>query len=199
MTERSKRTKITPPIELADSRDYHTFPKDDFKRGMIFRAPLHEEDYNAAAYSTPSHLSVAASDMSTAAGSAKTHKHITPWGTIYSDVRYMVVVVKGADTYIALPFFTHAGNGIAHKEEKDEYVSVQDHREPSKCVLQGEVDMVRTLELKHHVKILHEFTTVHLGTSVSRKYRLPIKHQGRLTDKDTDRLVSLFKAWITEH
>ena len=201
-TERLQRAKVPPAMEIADNRDYHTFPKCEFKKGMIFRAPLHEEDYmgaTGAAYSAPSQTSVAASDMSTASGFAKNHKHMTDFGPVYSENRFMVVMVLGADTYIALPFYTHAGNGTAYKHGKDEYVSVQDHRDPDKCVQQGPVNMVRTLVLKEHVKILHEFTTAHLGNSVSRKYRLPIAHQGRLTDEDTDRLVSLFKKWIREH
>lgn len=201
-TERTQRTKIPHAMEFTDSRDSHTFPKHEFKKGMIFRAPLHEEDYmgvTGAAYSTNSQFSVAASEMSTTSGFTKSHQHMTDFGPVYSENRFMVVVVLGADTYIALPFYTHAGNGIAYKQGKDEYVSVQDHREPDKCVQQGPVDMVRTLVMKEHVKVLHEFTTAHLGNSVSRKYRLPIAHQGRLTDEDTDRLVSLFKKWVMEH
>ena len=201
-TERTQRAKVPPAMELADSRDCHEFPKYEFKRGMIFRASLHEEDYmgvTAAACSAPSQLSVAASDMSTTSGFARIHQHMTDFGPVYSENRFMVVVVLGADTYIALPFYTHAGNGTAYKQGKDEYVSIQDHRKPEKCVQQGTVDMVRTLVLKEHIKTLHEFTTAHLGNPISRKYRLPIAHQGRLTDEDTERLVSLFKKWVMEH
>ncbi|KAF6228096.1 hypothetical protein HO133_007824 [Letharia lupina] len=201
-TERTQRAKVPPAMKIADNRDYHTFPKYEFKIGMIFRAPIHEEDYmgaTAAACSAPSQLSIAASDMSTASGFAKNHQQMTDFGAVYSENRFMVVVVLGTDTYIALPFYTHAGTGTAYKQAKDEYVSVQDHREPEKCIRQGRVDVVRTLVLKEHVKTLHEFTTAHLGNPVSRKYRLPIAHQGRLTDEDTESLVSLFKTWIMEH
>ena len=200
-TERIQRTKVTPRMDLADNREY-AFPKHEFKRGMIFRAPLHEEDYTggtAVVNPALSRLSVANSHLSTTSGVAKNHQHITDFGPVYSENRFMVVVVLGADTYIALPFYTHAGNGTAYKEAKDEYVSVQDHREPDKCVQQGSIDVVRTLILKDHVKILHEFTTAYLGKPISRKYNLPIVHQGRLTDDDTERLVSLFKKWVREH
>ena len=200
--QRTQRAKVPPIIEIADSRDYHEFPKYEFKRGMIFRAPLHEEDYmgvNAAVCLAPSQVSVAASAMSTTSGFTKNHQHMTDYGPVYSENRFMVVVVLGTDTYIALPFYTYAGNGTAYKKGKDEYVSIQDHREPEKCVQQGSVSMVRTLVLKDHVKTLHEFTTAHLGKPVSRKYSLRIAHQGWLTDEDTDRLVSLFKAWVKEH
>ncbi|CAD6585629.1 MAG: hypothetical protein ASARMPREDX12_002076 [Alectoria sarmentosa] len=210
-TERQQRQRAhgragmpnPPTMSLADDRQPYTFPKHEFKRGMIFRAPLHEEDYmgaSHAAYSAVSEISVvAASNMSTASGLAKNHQIMTDFGPVYSEYRFMIVVVLGPDTYTALPFYTHSGNGTAYKQGKDDYVSVQDYRCPEKCVRQSKHDPVCTEILKEKVKTLHEFTTAHLGNAVSRKYRLPIAHQGRLTDKDTDRLVSLFKNWVVEH
>lgn len=200
----SRAAKPNPPImSLADNRQAYTFPKEEFKKGMIFRAPLHEEDYmgaSHAAYSAPSQISVvAASNLSTASGLAKNHQMMADFGPLYSEYRFMVVVVLGPDTYTALPFYTHSGNGTAYKQGKDDYVSVQDYRCPEKCVQQSKHDPVCTGILKEKVKTLHEYTTAHLGTAVSRKYRLPIAHQGRLTDKGTNRLVSLFKAWVIEH
>ena len=200
----SRAAKVnTPTMLLADSRQTYTFPKEEFKKGMIFRAPLHEEDYNGAshvAYSAASELSfVAASGMSTASGLAKRHQMMSDFGPIYSENRFMVVVVLGPTTYTAIPFYTHSGNGTAHKQGKDDYVSVQDHRCPEKCVRQSKHDPICTEVLKDKVKTLHEYTTAHLGNAVSRKYSLPIAHQGRLFDNDTDRLVSLYKAWVMNH
>lgn len=210
-TERQQRqkankwaTKTNPPtMSSADSGQPYAFPKHEFRKGMIFRAALHEEDYMAArqaAYSTPSQMSVvAASNMSTASGLAKNHQAMTDFGPVYSENRLMVVVVLGPDTYTALPFYTHSGNGTAYKHGKDDYVSVQDHRYPEHCVRQSKHEPVRTEILKEKVKVLHGFTTAHLGNAVSRKYILPVTHQGRHIDKDTDRLVSLFQKWVTEH
>lgn len=200
----SRAAKPNPPtMLLADNRQANTFPRNEFRKGMIFRAPLHEEDYTGAShavYSTASELSfVAASGMSTASGSAKKHQMMTDFGPVYSENRFMVVVVLGPTTYTALPFYTHSGNGTAHKQGKDDYVSIQDHRCRERCVRQSKHDPVCTEMLKDKVKALHEYTTAHLGTAVSRKYSLPIAHQGRLFDDDTDRLVSLYKAWVLEH
>lgn len=203
-TANSRAAKLNSPImSHADHRQSYSFPKHEFERGMIFRAALHEEDYkgaNHAAYSAPSEISVmAASNMSTASGLAKNHQIMTDFGPVYSEYRFMVVVVLGPDTYTALPLYTHSGNGTAYKQGKDDYVSVQDHRCPKKCVQQSKHDPISTEILKDTVKNLHEFTTAHLGNAVSRKYTLPIAHQGRLTIDDTDRLVSLFKTWVAEH
>ncbi|KAL9065931.1 MAG: hypothetical protein Q9161_007915 [Pseudevernia consocians] len=210
-TERQQRQKINcragrpnaPTMSLADDRQAYTFPKDEFKKGMIFRAALHEEDYMGAghtAYSAQPEISVvAASGMSTTSGLAKNHQIMTDFGPVYSEYRFMVVVVLGPDTYTALPFYTHSGNGTAYKQGKDDYVSVQDHRYPGKCVQQSKHHPVCTETLKEKVRNLHELTTAHLGNAVSRKYILPVAHQGRLCDKDTDRLVALFKTWVTEH
>lgn len=201
----NNRTAKPNPVSMlsADNSTPYTFPKHEFKKGMIFRAALHEEDYMGArhtAYSAPSQISVvAASNLSTASGLAKNHQIMTDFGPVYSENRYMVVVVLGPDTYTALPFYTHSGNGTAYKQGKDDYVSVQDHRYPENCVRQSKHEPVRTHILKEKVKTLHGFTTAHLGNAVSRKYRLPVAHQGRLTDKDTDRLVSLFQKWVIEH
>ncbi len=209
--ERQQRQKANnrvarpnPPTKLlADVRQAYTFPKDEFKRGMIFRAALHEEDYmgaSHAAYPATSGMSVpAASEMSTTSGLAKNHQIMTDFGPVYSENRFMVVVLLGPDTYTALPFYTHSGNGTAYKQGKDDYVSVQDHRFPYKCVQQSKHSPVRTQILKDKVRTLHQFTTAHLGNAVPRKYTLPVAHQGRLCDKDTDRLVSLFKTWVKEH
>ena len=200
----TRNAKLNPPSMLsADNITPYTFPKHEFKKGMIFRAALHEEDYMGAShapYSAPSQISiVAASNMSTASGLAKNHQIMTDFGPVYSENRFMVVVVLGSDTYTALPFYTHSGNGTAYKQGKDDYISVQDHRYPEKCVRQSKHEPVRTQILKEKVKTLHELTTAHLGNAVSRKYILPVAHQGRLTDKDTDRLVSLFQKWVIEH
>lgn len=195
-TERQQRTRAysratkpkQPLMSHADSFQSYTFHKDEFKRGMIFRAALHEEDYY-----------VAPSNKSTARRFANNHQIMTDFGPVYSENRLMVVVVLGPDTYKALPFYTHSGNGTVYKQGKDDYVSVQDHRYPAKCIQQSIHKPVCTEIMKNKVKPLHELTTVHLGNSVSRKYRLPVQHQGQLCDYDTDRLVSLYKRWIMEH
>ncbi|KAM0803635.1 hypothetical protein BDR22DRAFT_970450 [Usnea florida] len=192
-----------PTMSLADHRQVYTFPQNEFERGMIFRAALHEEDYTASgrtAFPPPSDMSfLAASNMSTASALPKNHQIMTDFGPVYSENRYMVVVVLGPDTYTALPFFTHSGNGTAHKNGKTDYVSIQDHRDLGKCIPQSEHKPVCTQELKDNTKTLHEFTTANLGIAVSRKYRLPIAYHGKLNDKDTDRLVELFKTWIMKH
>lgn len=210
-TERQQRQKannsaamLNPLImSSTDSGQPYAYPKHEFKKGMIFRAALHEEDYMGArhaAYATPSRTSIAAaSNMSTASGLARNHHMMTDFGPVYSENRLMVVVVLGPDTYTALPFYTNSGNGTAYKHGKDDYVSVQDHRYPETCVRQSKHEPVCTEILKDKVKTLHEYTTAHLGNAVSRKYILPVTHQGRLADKDTDRLVSLFQKWVMEH
>ena len=192
-----------PTMSLADHRQVYTFPQKEFEKGMIFRAALHEEDYTVtgrAAHPLQSQVfCLAASNMSTASALPKNHQMMSDFGPVYSENRYMVVVVLGPDTYTALPFFTHSGNGTAYKNGKSDYVSIKDHRDPGKCIAQSKHRPVRTEEMNDMTKTLHECTTANLGIAVSRKYRLPISYQGKLVDKDTDRLVELFKTWVMKH
>ena len=193
----------TPTMSLADPRQVYTFPQNEFEKGMIFRAALHEEDYTASgrtAYPPPTEMSfLPASNVSTASAVPKNHQSMTDFGPVYSENRYMVVVVLGPDTYTALPFFTHSGHGTAYKSGKTDYVSIQDHRDLGKCIPQSDHEPVCTKEMKDNRKTLHELTTANLGVAVSRKYRLPISYQGKLNDTDTNRLVSLFRQWVIEH
>ena len=192
-----------PTMSLADHRQVYTFPQKEFEKGMIFRAALHEEDYTVTgrtAHPLQSQITcLAASNMSTASGVPKNHQIMTDFGPVYSENRYMVVVVLGPDTYTALPFFTHSGNGTAYKTGKSDYVSIKDHRDPGKCIAQSDHRPVRTEDMKDMTKTLHECTTANLGIAVSRKYRLPISYQGKLAAKDTDRLVELFQTWVMKH
>ena len=207
--ERKQRQKVNnwgpkpdpPTMSLADHRKPYNFGQKEFEKGMIFRAALHEEDYTAgrAAHPRPLEMSIlAASNMSTASAPPKNHQFMTDFGPVYSENRYMVVVVLGPYTYTALPFFTHSGNGTAYKDGKSDYVSIKDHRSTGKCIPQSEHEPVCTEDLKDK-KTLHEFTTANLGIAVSRRYTLPIAYQGKLVDEDTNRLVSLFRSWVIKH
>ena len=71
---------------------------------------------------------------------AKNHQILTDFGPVYSENRLMVVVVLGPDTYTTLPFYTNSGNGTALKHGKDDYVSVQDHRDRRSSVVVPEMD-----------------------------------------------------------
>ncbi|KAL8675125.1 MAG: hypothetical protein Q9168_000496 [Polycauliona sp. 1 TL-2023] len=90
--------------------------KDQFRPGMIILAYLHEQDFEAT--SSKSNITV------------NQNKHRTPsnFGTIFTKHRRMIIIAKYEDHYIAIPIFTHNGNGLDRKNKPDEYVSVKDHR-----------------------------------------------------------------------
>lgn len=70
--------------------------------------------------------------MSTAPTNAG-NRHIGQgeWGPIYSENRFLIVVHnRPGDHYYAVHVYSHKGNGVAKKYNKDEYVSVADGRYP---------------------------------------------------------------------
>lgn len=181
------------------------FPKEEFTVGTIIKAPVHEEDFNW----TPRPPSVEASEsineqgryshsgMSTPRISQKKERHITfsNWNDpIYTEVRFMIVVALFYDHYLAIPLYTHGGNGLAHKDNKWEYASIQDHRNPRSMHEAG--IMLHTEYLKPDCKHLLPQSVAHIAYPVSRKYNLPVAPQGRLREDSKDSLETVFSQYM---
>jgi len=175
-------------MEGSDSTRHYEFAKEDFELGSIIRAPMHEEDINR----TP--RSYATSGMSEyQASHIRSHISHTPHGAVYSESRFLIVVEKFASRYTAIPLFTYQGTGLRYKEDRSEYVSIQDHRYPGTS--KGEAPhSVLTEYLADSVKAMRPTSVAHLGAPVSRPYKLHVKYQGRLTDRDTKLLVKLYRG-----
>ncbi|KAL8848011.1 MAG: hypothetical protein Q9221_006973 [Calogaya cf. arnoldii] len=93
----------------------HKLAKADFKPGMIIRALLHEQDFEAS--SSRSNITV-----------ADKYRSETRYGPIYTKSRKMIVLGLFEDHYTAIPVFTHNGNGLDRKTKPEEYISIHDHR-----------------------------------------------------------------------
>ena len=177
------------------------FPKEEFVLGTIIKAPIHEEDYNWTARPQSVEASEASkergrysqSGISTQWNTHSKGRHITfsNWNDpIYTEVRFMIVVALFYDHYLAIPLYTHGGNGLARKENKWEYASIEDYREPRS--LQEGGFLLHTEFLKPDCKHLLPKSVAHIAYPVSRKYILPVAPQGHLRQ---DSIVDLVKAF----
>lgn len=181
------------------------FPKEEFQVGTIIKAPIHEEDFNW----TPCPPSMEVSEsigeqgryfhsgMSNPRITDKKGRHITfsNWNDpIYTEVRHMIVVALFYDHYLAIPLYTHGGNGLAHKNNKWEYASIQDHREPRSLREAGL--LLHTEYLKPDCKHYLPKSVAHVAYPVSRKYTLPVAPQGRLREDSVKDLVKLFSRYM---
>ena len=213
-----KKSRSRAEFEILEIREYPLprmqdisaticcrFPKEEFEVGTIIKAPIHEEDFNW----TPCPPSVEASNtgyerggysnsgMSTPRTVNKKARHITfsNWNDpIYTEVRFMIVVALFYDHYLAIPLYTHGGNGLAHKNNKWEYASIQDHREPRS--LQEAGTLLHTEYLKPDCKHLLPQSVAHVAYPVSRKYSLPVAPQGHLAAESTVCLVKIFGQYM---
>lgn len=181
------------------------FPKEEFLVGTIIKAPVHEEDFNWTAR-PPSEEGLETADergryshsgMSTPRTTHKKGRHITfsNWNDpIYTEVRFMIVIALFYDHYLAIPLYTHGGNGLAHKNNKWEYASIEDYREQNSVQEAG--FLLHTEYLKPDCKHLLPLSVAHIAYPVSRKYTLPVAPQGRLREDSKVGLVSLFGQYM---
>lgn len=95
---------------MGNGRKAEVLPRREFKKGVIIRAPLHEQDYQGASRQS----NVTAADAH--------NKTESRFGTIYTKYRKMIVVECYQDHYIAVPLFTHGGRGLQYKRKPEEYI-----------------------------------------------------------------------------
>lgn len=211
-----KQSRSRANFEILEIRDYPRmkdisatvccrFPKKEFVVGSIIKAPIHEEDFNWTARPPSLEASEALDDqgryshsgMSTQWTTQKKGRHITfsNWNDpIYTEIRYMIVVALFHGHYLAIPIYTHGGNGLARKDNKWEYASIEDYREP-RCHQEGEF-LLHTEFLKPDCKHLLPNSFAHIAYPVSRKYTLPIAPQGYLREDSKNDLVQAFSQFM---
>ena len=182
-----------PRMADAGPLDYRNFNKKEFALGTIIRAVVHEEDFTNTPKPAPPSTTIA---ITNAAGK----EHIThgDFGAVYSENRYLIVVNNRPENhYLAVPVYSHKGNGLASKKfrNRDEYVSVADHRHLDNCQQQSTHPPLVTGFLKDGVEELLPVSVAYTSYPVSRKYGLPVAHQGRLNEESTRRLVSMYLRW----
>lgn len=185
-------TRSCDQPRMADTEpvDYRSFRKQEFTLGTIIRATIHEQDF----MDTPKSKLFATSAGITNVG--KEHVTHGAFGAVYSENRFLIVVNnRPEDHYLAIPVYSHKGNGLAKKIHRDEYVSVADHRYLANCQQQSAHTPLVTEFLKDGVEELFPKSVAYASYPVSRKYGLPVAHQGKLDDESTKRLVSMYIKW----
>ncbi|KAI4130766.1 MAG: hypothetical protein LQ341_006426 [Variospora aurantia] len=168
--------------------------KDEYKPGMIIRAPLHEQDGRGDARALGSSSSVG----SNASEATLAEKYTTPsrFGPIFTKYRKMIVVACHQDNYVAIPLYTHNGNGLVYKTRPDEFVSVKDHRDKD----EGWQPLSRwkplvTEYVREGIDIFERKTTAHLAYPVSRNYRLPVVKEGFLKGSSAKAMRDLYERF----
>lgn len=177
-------------MNTTGQNEYHEYSKEEFAPGTIIRAPLHEEDFRR----TPRPW-IQSGMSNTCSTTSKGYTHSSHFGAIYSENRPMIVVATYSQHYLAIPLFTYNGNGLARKEDPGEYASIEDHRAPSS--LRQAPYLLSTGQLKSGVPFFSPNCNAHLAYPVSRLYKLPVRHLGRLGAEDTKLLVTLFNRMMT--
>ncbi|KAI4158045.1 MAG: hypothetical protein LQ342_007808 [Letrouitia transgressa] len=158
--------------------------KANFKIGMIIRAPLHEQDFKGGRAT-----SVAGSEATV----AEKYTTESKFGTIFTKYRKMIVVAMHQDNYVAIPLYTHNGQGLHNKARPDEFVSVKDHRNKDpKWSKLSDWDPLVTEHINPGIDPFDPKSTAHLAYPVSRKYTLPVVHEGQLRATSLALLTQLF-------
>ena len=182
--------------QMADTGplDYYPFYKQDFALGTIIRAVVHEEEFKNRTKPTPFTHSTGITNTG--------REHVThgDFGPIYSENRFLIVVNdRPRNHYLAIPVYSHQGNGLARITHREEYVSVADHRHLKNCQQQSAHAPLVTEFLKDDVEELLPTSVAYASYPVSRKYGLPVQHQGRLDEESTKRLVAMYQKWASPY
>ncbi|KAI4233214.1 MAG: hypothetical protein L6R40_007137 [Gallowayella cf. fulva] len=170
-------------------------PTEDYKLGMIIRAPLHEQDSaNARRPGGGGGCSSVATNSSEAT-LAEHYKTESKFGTIFTKYRKMIVVALHQDHYVSIPLYTHNGRGLVNKRQPDEFVSVKDHRLGEDFVPLSRWEPLITESIREGIDVFDRKSTAHLAYPVSRRYQLPVVYEGRLRKSSYGILVSLYNMY----
>ena len=184
-------TQAESPLIQVEKNPRSRLSKDDFKLGMMIEAPLMEEDfmYGASLTSTPNN--------------SQSEFSITPshYGYIHTKLRKFVVVALFAQHYLAIPMYTHNGDGLGKKRNPNEFVSVMDPRHQSRNRSNADLQPLSdhaslVADMRSDTQILYPKTTLHLAYAMGRNYQLRVNHLGELQGESTKRLLGLFREYM---
>lgn len=163
-----------PDLFYAEQNKGRVLAKEVFKPGMIIRAALHDPL------------------LAGTADSNDKRRTSSLYGPVFSKIRKLIVVALYEDHYVALPVYTHHGNGLQAKAKPDEYISVSDHRSQEPVTQLSKHLPLVTETMNSGVDLLHPKATIHLTYPVSRKYDLRITPEGNLNLKSVRKLITLY-------
>lgn len=114
---------------------------------------------------------------------------------LYVKNRFFIVVAQHQSSYTSVPLYTHKGNGLDRKDNKDEYVSIRDHRNTNPYFEpQGQYPALVISEFNARME-LHEKSTAWVTYAISRMYVLPVVIEGFLDERSTMRLIQLYNKY----
>ncbi|KAI4203414.1 MAG: hypothetical protein LQ350_001935 [Teloschistes chrysophthalmus] len=158
------------------------FKKNFFRPGMIVRGILHEQDHIAT--SRGSNITI----------SERNHTD-SRYGPICTKFRKMIILTLHHDNYTAIPLFTHNGQGLAFKPNPEEFVSSRDHRAREQSPPQSKHEPLDTEIMDKGIDLIDVKSTAHFTYSLSRRYELPVVHEGELKKNSLNRLIDLFHMY----
>lgn len=158
-------------------------PKESYRPGMLIRAAIHEPDLNHGGAST-SNITV-----------ADRYRSETKFGPIHTKVRKAIVIALYQDHYLAVPLYTHNGNGLLKKQSPEEFVSVRDHRNVGAFQKLSKHAPLMTEHLNAGINPYHEKSTAHITYPIARKYDLSVVHEGHLQADSIKNLLDLFNEY----
>ncbi|KAL8736736.1 MAG: hypothetical protein Q9166_000102 [cf. Caloplaca sp. 2 TL-2023] len=168
----SKQTHLATKDPNGGTKYYKGF----YKSGMIIRGILHEQNFVAASSRT---------EFTDKSYWDSQH------GSICTKYRKMIVLATYADHYTAIPLYTHNGKGLIGKKDPDEFVSIVDHREKNPGPRLSSHPPLKTKQMNESAQLLHLKSTAHITYPLSRKYDLPIVHEGCLQEGSLAHLIKL--------
>ncbi|KAJ5047663.1 uncharacterized protein L3040_003483 [Drepanopeziza brunnea f. sp. 'multigermtubi'] len=171
-----------PPIKVSIHGDVHK--RQDFKIGHIISFATHEPLFK---------------DTSRRGVEDTTRVTTTPYGKIYTKVRKHVVVARWENHIIALPIFTHQGQGLKFKTNKGEFIGIRDYEHyPSeqtdasqKNVYAKPLGMSRK---RNDVRVITDDAYIQITRPTFFFCGSPCMFESKLVDEDGRRLFALYNA-----
>ena len=180
----------------ANSNVYH---KDAYFIGQIVRAPVHDADFRGGEGAGLRGITPG-SNVAGAVNVSRVNSNIslTNYEYICTKLRYLIIVSKHKYHYMAVPIYTHQGDGVAGKavDYQTEFVSVRDGRYNASAFKKQTIHKpIATIYRRDQRGFLSRLSTAHLTRPVSRGYDLPVLYSGHcLTEKDSEAFLKLYTS-----
>ncbi|MCJ1248486.1 hypothetical protein MMC30_005704 [Trapelia coarctata] len=171
--------------------------KAQYKVGMIFRAAFHEphrRNGNARAGNTTDLSTIQDPKMASMIQQTTS----TALGNVHSKVRPMIVVGLYETHYVALPLYTHSGNGLQQVKNPLEYVSIRDHRSQEPFNKLSQWNPLVTGRMDEDTHLMQVKSTVHLTYPISRNYETEGTRMGFLDAQSTIYLTELYLYFLPQ-
>lgn len=153
--------------------------KSSFKVGMIICAPLHEQDFNPQGNVVDQSITDSV------------------YGRIHTKFRKQIIVALFDSHYVAVPCYSHGGRGLEHKQAKNEFMVVQDHRSQEKVAAESPRRILVTEQINSGVEPYHPKTAAHVARPYSRSYESPCIIEGKLQRLSITDLAKTYRDLIS--